>query len=97
MLADLIREFCAQPDNPYEVYENYTVQAENPLGKETITTIGILVKEDQNTFECLEQLTRFLEAKEFDNADFELEHTSIGELGADAIIYFPWIRDYHPL
>ncbi len=24
MLADLIREFCNQPENNYEVYENYS-------------------------------------------------------------------------
>ncbi len=51
MLADLIREFCAQSDNNYEVYENYS--GRNMFGR---MTIGIIVKQDQNYFEMLAQL-----------------------------------------
>lgn len=102
MLADLIRGFCNEPENNYEVYENYVKSTTTMFGEMTITTIGIVVKQDQNIFDVLAQLTSYLATKEFDDQLLgqlvdELEGTSIDELGPDRIMYFPYIQDYHPL
>ena len=59
-------------------------------------TIGIVVKADQNYFEMMMELTRYLESKDFDDPLLELEGVSIDELGLDVIVYFPAIRDYQP-
>lgn len=95
MLADLIREFCRQPEYNYEVYENYT----KVIDDVTVTTLGIIVKEDQNYFEMLAQLTRFLEKNQvFDERLQELMGTDIDDFGQNrVIVYFPDIQDYHPL
>ncbi len=87
MLADLIRSFCKE--NNFEVYENYSGRF--MFGKRTI---GIVVKADQNLFDVLAQLTRYLESKDFDDPLLELEGVSIDDLGLDAIVYFPAIRNY---
>lgn len=92
MLPDLIREFCAQSENDYKVYENYSGRM--MFGRKTI---GIVVKQDQNYFEMLMKLTRYLESKDFDDPLLELEGISIDDLGLDAIVYFPAIRHYQPL
>lgn len=92
MLADLIRAFCKE--NNYEVRENYTKAITTPIGEETITTIGIIVKGDRN---ILSELTSFLEAKEFVDSLLELDGAAMDELGPDAILYFPAVQDYHPL
>ena len=100
MLADLIRAFCKEPENNYEVYENYTKSWTTPIGEETVTTIGIVVKQDQNYFEMLEKLSRYLEAKQvLDERLLELMGTDIDPFGPDddVIVYFPEIQDYHPL
>ncbi len=89
MLANFIREFCAQSEDKYKVYERYS--GRNMFGR---MTIGIIVKQDQNYFEMLAQLTSFLESKEFDDPLLELEGVAIDELGLDVIVYFPAIRDY---
>ncbi len=89
MLADLIREFCAQSENKYEVYENYSGRA--MFGRKTI---GIIVKEGHSYLEMMMELTRYLEAKGFDDPLMELEGVAIDELGLDVIVYFPAIRDY---
>ena len=57
-------------------------------------TIGIIVRQDQNYFEMMMKLTRYLESKEFDDPYLELEGVSIDELGLDVIVYFPAIRNY---
>lgn len=97
MLAELIRRFCNEPENNYEVYENYVKRMTTMLGETTVTTIGIVVKQDGNFFEMLAELTRYLEAKGFDDPLMELEGTGVDELGPDVIVYFPAIQDYHPL
>ncbi len=89
MLADLIREFCAQSENKYEVYENYSGRA--MFGRKTI---GIIVKEGHSYLEMMMELTRYLEAKGFDDPLMELEGVAIDERGLDVIVYFPAIRDY---
>ncbi len=89
MLADLIRGFCAQSENKYEVYENYSGRA--MFGRKTI---GIIVKEGHSYLEMMMELTRYLEAKGFDDPLLELEGVAIDELGLDVIVYFPAIRDY---
>ncbi len=89
MLADLIRGFCAQSENKYEVYENYSGRA--MFGRKTI---GIVVKQGNSYLDMLMQLTRYLESKEFDDPLLELEGVAIDELGLDVIVYFPAIRDY---
>ncbi len=89
MLADLIREFCAQSENKYEVYENYSGRA--MFGRKTI---GIIVKEGHSYLEMMMELTRYLETKGFDDPLLELEGVAIDELGLDVIVYFPAIRDY---
>ena len=97
-MADLIRAFCKEPENNYEVYENYTKSWTTPIGEETVTTLGIVVKDGGSAMEAIERLSRFLEAKEvFDERLLEFEGTAIDELGPDAIVYFPAIKDYHPL
>lgn len=98
MLADLIRAFCNEPESiHYEVYENYTKSWTTPIGEETITTIGIVVKQGCSPMDMLARLTSYLEAKGFDDQLLELEGTAIDDLGPDAVVYFPAIRDYHPL
>ncbi len=95
MLADLIRAFCRE--NNYEVYENYAKKITTPLGDETITTIGIVVKGDRDV--CSE-LNGFLETKELPGQVMdELEgFPSVDELGPDTFLYyFPAIQDYQPL
>ena len=81
MLADPIREFCNK--NNYELIENYSGS----------TSLGEM--------DVLEQLSSFLEsklkAKEIDDSALEeLEGTNVDYVDADAIIYFPFIKDYHP-
>ena len=97
MLADLIRAFCKEPENNYEVYENYTKSTKTMVGEMTVTTIGIVVKQDGSSMDMLAQLTSYLEAKGFDDPLLELEGVSTDALGPDAIVYFPAIQDYHPL
>ena len=87
MLADMIRGFCASEN--YEVYENYS--GRGMFGK---LTIGIIVRQDQNYFEMLYKLTRYMESKGFYDPLMELEGTAIDELGKSVICYFPAIRDY---
>ena len=97
MLADLIREFCNT--NNYEVIENYS--GSTFLG-EMVTTLAFIVKPDRNFFDALEQLSSFLEAKEIDDSAIEeLEGTNVdyvytNSVDADAVVYFPFIKDYHP-
>ncbi len=97
MLADLIREFCNT--NNYEVIENYS--GSTFLG-EMVTTLAFIVKPDRNFFDALEQLSSFLEAKEIDDSAIEeLEGTNVDyvytdSVDADAVVYFPFIKDYHP-
>lgn len=99
MLADVIRAFCNEPDNNYEVYENYTKSWTTPIGEETVTTIGIIVRQDQNYFEMMAQLARYCDAKGFTDPLLEFEGSGIDEFGPDddVIVYFPAIQDYHPL
>ena len=97
MLVDLIREFCNT--NNYEVIENYS--GSTFLG-EMVTTLAFIVKPDRNFFDALEQLSSFLEAKEIDDSAIEeLEGTNVDyvytdSVDADAVVYFPFIKDYHP-
>lgn len=97
MLADLIREFCNT--NNYEVIENYS--GSTFLG-EMVTTLAFIVKPDRNFFDALEQLSSFLAAKEIDDSAIEeLEGTNVDyvytdSVEADAVVYFPFIKDYHP-
>ena len=90
MLAHLIRSFCKE--NNMEVYENYS--GRYMFGRRTI---GIILKPEQNLFDVLAQLTRYLESKDFEDPYMELEGVSIDDLGLDAIVYFPHIRSYQPL
>ena len=79
MLADLIREFCNEPENiNYEVYENYVKSWTTPIGEETVTTIGIVVKQGCNFLEMLAQLTRYMESKGFFDSLMELEGFGFG-------------------
>lgn len=96
MLADPIREFCNK--NNYELIENYS--GSTSLG-EMVTTLAIVVKPDRNFLNVLEQLSSFLEskleAKEIDDSALEeLEGTNVDYVDADAVVYFPFIKDYHP-
>ena len=93
MLADMIRGFCSESE--YEIYENYTKTWTTPIGEETITTLGIVVRQDQNYFEMLFKLTRYFEAKGFYDPLFELEGTDIDwlGLGPDVVVYFPNLRN----
>ena len=88
-LTDLVRGFCNEPENDYKVYENYSGRM--MFGR---TTIGIIVRQDQNYFEMFAELTRYLESKDFDDPLLELEGVSIDDLGLDVIVYFPAIRNY---
>lgn len=97
MLADPIHEFCNT--NNYEVIENYS--GSTFLG-EMVTTLAFIVKPDRNFFDALEQLSSFLAAKEIDDSAIEeLEGTNVDyvytdSVDADAVVYFPFIKDYHP-
>jgi len=97
MLADLIREFCNEPENNYEVYENYSKSTTTMFGEMKVTTIGIVVKQGCSYMDMLAQLTSYLEAKGFDDPLLELEGAAADELGPDVIVYFPAIQDYQPL
>lgn len=87
MLANLIRAFCSESE--YEVYEKYSGRA-----MFSRLTIGIVVRQDQNYFDMLMQLTRYLESEGFDDPFLELEGVSIDELGKSVICYFPAIQNY---
>ena len=69
---------------------------------EMVTTLAFIVKPDRNFFDALEQLSSFLEAKEIDDSAIEeLEGTNVDyvytdSVDADAVVYFPFIKDYHP-
>jgi len=89
MLADLIRGFCNVPDNDYEVYENYS--GRYMFGRKTI---GIIVQEGHSYLEMIMELTRYLEAKGFDDPLLELEGVAVDALGLGSIVYFPAIRNY---
>ena len=89
MLADWIRKFCESSGNKYEVYEGYSGRM--MFGR---LTIGIIVKQDQNYFEMLSELTRYFESKGFDDPLMELEGTAIDELGLGVIVYFPAVQNY---
>ena len=89
MLTDLVRSFCKE--NNFEAYENYS--GKFMFGKRTI---GVVVKADQNLFDVFARLTRYLESKDFEDSYMELEGVSIDDLGLDAIVYFPHIRNYQP-
>ncbi len=101
MLADPIREFCNK--NNYELIENYS--ASTFLG-ELVTTLAFIVKPERNFFDALERLFDFLDAKleagEIDDSAIEeLEGTNVDyvytdSVEADAVVYFPFIKDYHP-
>lgn len=97
MLADPIREFCNK--NNYELIENYS--GSTFLG-EMVTTLAFIVKPERNFFDALEQLSSFLAAKEIDDSAIEeLEGTNVDyvytdSVDADAVVYFPFIKDYHP-
>lgn len=97
MLADLIREFCKEPENNYEVYENYSKHAATMFGEMTITTIGIVVKQGSSYFDMLVKLTSYLEEKGFDDPLLELEGAAMDELDLDMIVYFLAIQCCHPL
>ena len=98
MLADVIREFCNEPENiNYEVYENYTTSWTTPIGEETVTTIGIVAKEGGNALELIAALARYMDSKGFTDPLMELMGTNIDYSGPDAIVYFPGVQDYHPL
>lgn len=93
MLADLIRGFCSE--SGYEIYENYTKSWTTPIGEETVTCLAIIVKQDQNYFEMLYKLTRYMESKGFDNQLLdELEGVAVDELGESVVCYFPAIQNY---
>ena len=100
MIADMIREFWNQPENNYEVYENYSGST---FFGETATTLGIVIKSDQNFLDVLAQLTSYLEAKEIDDSVLEelegtnVDYTEADSVDSDAIIYFPSLKDYRPL
>ncbi len=89
MLTELIRSFCQE--NNFKVYEGCSGRM--MFGKKTI---GIILKPDQNLFDVFAQLTRYLESKDFEDPFMELGGVSIDDLGLDALIYFPNIRDYQP-
>lgn len=72
MLANLIREFCAQSEDTYKVYEGYSGRAMS--GRKTI---GIIVKHGQNYFETLAQLTSLLESELEEN---EIDEQLLGQL-----------------
>lgn len=93
MLADLIREFCNEPENNYEVYENYTKHTSGEFGEMTTTTLGIIVKQGHSCMDMLEQLTSYLEAKGFDDKLLELEGVLTDDLGPDSIVYFPALQE----
>lgn len=95
MLADLIRVFCKEKN--YEVYENYSKTIPTPLGDETFTTIGIIVKGDRSVWA---ELNEFLDTKELSAQTMdEFEGSPAADkIGPDTFIYyFPMIQDYHPL
>lgn len=94
MLADLIREFCKEKN--YEAYENYSKTITTPLGDETFTTIGIVVKGERDIWG---ELSDFLDTKALAGQIMdELEGFSVDEFGPDTFIYyFPMIQNYQPL
>lgn len=92
MLANLVREFCAQSEGKYEVYENYSGRF--MYGRKTI---GIVVKQDQNYLFMLHELTLYIDSQGIEEPIMmqlveEFEAVTIDELGLDKIVYFPAIR-----
>lgn len=97
VLADLVREFCRE--KKYEVYENYAKTAAAPIGGETYTTIGIVLKQDDCGMpEVLEQLTGYIMTKALlEQVLDELDGAAEDELDLGRyVVCFPAIQDYQP-
>lgn len=91
MLASYIRRFCLASENNYKVYEGYSGRA--MFGRKTI---GIVVKEGHSYLDMMMELTRYLEAEEFEDSLMELEGVSVDSLGLGSIVYFPAVQNYQP-
>lgn len=56
------------------------------LGKRCL---GIVVRNGNSYMKKMMELTKFLDAKNFDDVNFELEGVAVDDLGLDAVVYFP--------
>lgn len=87
VLTELIKRFCKENEEKYSYYEKYS--GRGMFGR---TCSGVVVKNGYSYMQMLMELTKFLDEKEFDDADLELEGVSTDSLGMDTIVYFPKIE-----
>lgn len=81
----LLREFCEENSEKYEIYESYS--GRNMFGR---TCLGIIVKKGFSHLELIIELTSYLNDSGLENDELEFsEGISIDELGLDTIVYFP--------
>lgn len=85
--TDLIRRFCEENSDKYQIYENYSSRWMS--GK---TCLGVVVRNGNSYLEMLSALTAYL--NDYAN-DIDLEFSeglSADNLGLDTIVYFPHIK-----
>ncbi len=83
-VADLVEEFCECNADKYYIYENYS--GRGMFGRRCV---GIVVRNGSFYMKMLMKLTKYFEAKGFDDVNFELEGMAVDELGLETIVYFP--------
>lgn len=88
VLTELIKRFCEESEEKYSYYENYSDRG--MLGQ---TCSGIVVKNGYSYMQMLMDLTSYLDANDFDDADLELENPAVDGLGLDTIVYFPNMKE----
>lgn len=87
-VSDLIRKFCEENSDKYEVYEGYSGRF--MFGR---TCLGVIVKMGYSEIEFIIKLTDYLN-NYLDVIDLEFaEGISMDNLGLDTIVYFPKLKD----
>lgn len=79
----LIKNFCSSHEE-CEFYDNYS--GKFMFGR---TCPAIVVKAGSSFMDVLINLTAYLTEVGYDDTDFNLDATSVDELGLDKVIYFP--------
>lgn len=89
--ADYIRNFVAENDDKYSIYEGYS--GRGMFGEQCL---GVIVNEGNSCMEFMMDLTSYLaKMSASDDKDFDLgfaEGMCSDSLGKDSIVYFPAIQ-----
>lgn len=85
-IVEAIRLFCAENDEKYSMYENYSGRF--MFGRKCV---GIVVRHGCSYMEMLVKLTMLLQNCGIESVESKLEDVRTDELGLDKIVYFPKI------